>query len=130
MISIENLHLAIEGKEILKGIDLHLQLGDIYGLLGPNGAGKSTTIFALLGLRAHGSGRISVLGRDPGKDAAAIRGSVGVMPENAGFYEWMTAPDYLRWYGRLYGETQTHRDLGILLGKVGLGTDHRADGLQ
>ena len=50
MISIENLHLTIEGKEILKGIELHLQPGDIYGLLGPNGAGKSTTIFALLGL--------------------------------------------------------------------------------
>ena len=129
MISIENLHLAIEGKEILKGIDLHLQPGDIYGLLGPNGAGKSTTIFALLGLRAHGSGRISVLGRDPGEHAAAIRSSVGVMPENAGFYEWMTAPAYLRWYGRLYGETQTDRDLGILLEKVGLGPEgHRPIG--
>ena len=94
-----------------------------------NGAGKSTTIFALLGLRAHASGRISVLGRDPGENAAAIRGSVGVMPENAGFYEWMTAPAYLRWYGRLFGETQTHRDLGILLEKVGLGTEgHRSIG--
>ena len=123
MISIENLHLAIEGKEILKGIDLHLQPGDIYGLLGPNGAGKSTTIFALLGLRAHGSGRISVLGRDPGEYAAAIRSSVGVMPENAGFYGWMTASAYLRWYGRLYGKTQTQTDLGILLEKVGLGTE-------
>ena len=130
MISIENLNLNIGGEEILKGIDLHLQPGDIYGLLGPNGAGKSTTIFALLGLRTHASGRINVLGRDPGEDAAAIRGSVGVMPENAGFYEWMTAPAYLRWYGRLFGETQTDRDLGILLEKVGLGTDHRADDLQ
>ena len=129
MISIDNLHLTIEGKEILKGIDLHLQPGDIYGLLGPNGAGKSTTIFALLGLRAHGSGRISVLGRDPGEHAAAIRSSVGVMPENAGFYEWMTAPAYLRWYGRLYGETQTDRDLMILLEKVGLGSQgHRLIG--
>ena len=111
MISIENLHLTIEGKEILKGIDLHLQPGDIYGLLGPNGAGKSTTIFTLLGLRAHGSGRTSVLGRDSKEPAAAIRGSVGVMPENAGFYEWMTATAYLHGYGRLYGETQTDRDL-------------------
>ena len=128
MIRIENLHLTIGGKEILKGIDLHLQPGDIYGLLGPNGAGKSTTIFALLGLRAHGSGRISVLGRDPGQDAAAIRGSVGVMPENAGFYEWMTAPAYLRWYSRLYGKTQPDTDLGILLEKVGLGPFSRTGG--
>jgi ABC-2 type transport system ATP-binding protein len=129
MISIENLHLTIEGKEILKGIDLHLQPGDIYGLLGPNGAGKSTTIYASLGLHAHANGRISVLGRDPGEHAAAIRRSVGVMPENAGFYEWMTALAYLRWYGRLYGETQTQRDLGVLLEKVGLGTEvHRLIG--
>jgi ABC-2 type transport system ATP-binding protein len=48
------------------------------------------------------------------------------MPENAGFYEWMTAPAYLRWYGRLYGETQTQRDLDVLLEKVGLGAEvHR-----
>jgi ABC-2 type transport system ATP-binding protein len=125
MISIENLYLTIEGKEILKGIELHLEPGDIYGLLGPNGAGKSTTIFALLGLRARGSGRISVLGHDPCKHAPAIRGSVGVMPENAGFYDWMTAPAYLRWYGRLYGQSPTDGDLLILLKKVGLGTENR-----
>jgi ABC-2 type transport system ATP-binding protein len=125
MINIENLHLTIEGKEILKGIGLHLQPGDIYGLLGPNGAGKSATISALLGLRAHGSGSISVLGRDPGNHAVEIRGTVGVMPEHAGFYEWMAAPAYLRWYGRLYGQTQTEGDLKILLKKVGLDSEDR-----
>jgi len=123
MIKIENLHLNIEGKEILKGVGLNLQPGDIYGLLGPNGAGKSTTLFALLGLRARDSGLIRVLDRDPGKDAAAIRRNVGVMPESAGFYEWMTAPAYLRWYGRLYEQTPTQRDLRTLLGKVGLGAE-------
>ena len=129
MINIENLHLNIEGKEILKGIGLHLRPGDIYGLLGPNGAGKSTTIFALLGLRTRDSGLISVLGRDPVEYAAAIRRDVGVMPENAGFYEWMTAPAYLRWYGRLYEQTPTERDLRTLLGKVGLGAEgHRPIG--
>ena len=64
VIDIENLHLNIEGKEILKGIELHMQLGDIYGLLGPNGAGKSSTIFALLGLRPRSRGRIRVLDHD------------------------------------------------------------------
>jgi ABC-type multidrug transport system, ATPase component len=125
MIDIENLHLSIGGKEILKGIDLHLQPGDIYGLLGPNGAGKSTTIFALLGLRAYGSGRVSVLGHDPMKHAVEIRSSIGVMPEKAEFYDWMTAPAYLQWYGRLYGFLQTDRNLGMLLEKVGLGAEAR-----
>ncbi|WP_320043684.1 ATP-binding cassette domain-containing protein [uncultured Desulfobacter sp.] len=65
MISIENLRLTIEGKEILTGIDMHLSPGEIYGLLGPNGAGKSTTIFSLLGLRSRQSGR-QCAGERPG----------------------------------------------------------------
>jgi ABC-type multidrug transport system fused ATPase/permease subunit len=66
MIDIEDLHLTIEGKKILKGIDLHMRPGDTYGLLGPNGAGKSTTIFALLGLRAYENGRVLRAWLEPG----------------------------------------------------------------
>ena len=122
MISIENMQLRIEGKEILKGIELHLQPGDIYGLLGPNGAGKSTTIFALLGLRERSSGHIRVLDHDPAENALEIRRNVGVMPEQAGFYDWMTAHSYLQWYSRLYGQSQSDGDLRKLLEKVGLGS--------
>lgn len=125
MIDIDNLRLNIEGKEILKGIDLHLRPGDTYGLLGPNGAGKSTIIFALLGLRAYESGRVSVLGGDPAQDAVSIRRGVGVMPEKAGFYDWMTAPAYLKWHGRLYDFPSTDQDLGMMLEKVGLGAEAR-----
>ncbi len=125
MIDIENLRLSIEGKEILKGIDLHLRPGDTYGLLGPNGAGKSTTIFTLLGLRPYGSGHVSVLGGDPAQEAVSIRRSVGVMPEKAGFYDWMTAPYYLKWYGRLYDCPLSERDCGMMLEKVGLRAEAR-----
>lgn len=129
MIKIENLHLSIKGKEILKGINLHLEPGETYGLLGPNGAGKSTTIFTLLGLYAYGSGSISVLGGDPAHDAVSIRSSVGVMPEKAGFYEWMTASDYLSWHGQLYDAQPTVRDLNRMLERVGLGAEsHRLIG--
>jgi ABC-2 type transport system ATP-binding protein len=129
MINIENLRLTIGGKEILNGIDMHLRPGDTYGLLGPNGAGKSTTIFALLGLRAFESGRIGVLGGNPADDAVSIRRSVGVMPEKAGFYDWMTAPDYLKWYGRLYDFAPTEKDVAKMLEKVGLGAEaHRPIG--
>ncbi len=123
MINIENLRLTIGGKEILHDVDMHLRPGDIYGLLGPNGAGKSSTIFALLGLRTRESGRVSVLGGDPADDAVAVRRSVGVMPEKAGFYDWMTAPDYLKWYSHFYDSESTDRDLGTMLGKVGLGKE-------
>jgi ABC-2 type transport system ATP-binding protein len=129
MIDAENLHATIDGKEILRGLDLHLQPGDIYGLLGPNGAGKSTTLLVLLGLRAYASGRVAVLGGDPAKDAVSIRRFVGVMPEKAGFYDWMSASAYLQWFGRLYGVNPSSRHRRILLEKVGLGAEaHRLIG--
>ncbi len=120
MITIKGLHVSIEGRDILKGIDLHVRPGDIYGLLGPNGAGKSTTIFALLGLREYESGHISVLGYDPKNHGAILRRSIGVMPEHAGFYDWMTATAYLRWYGRFYQCPSTSSKVEELLEKVGL----------
>jgi ABC-2 type transport system ATP-binding protein len=122
MISIEKMYLNINGKEILKGIELHLQLGDIYGLIGPNGAGKSTTIFALLGLYGRSRGRIRVLDLDPKDHGLDIRRNIGVMPEQAGFYDWMAASEYLRWYGDLYGQRQSYRDLRELISMVGLGS--------
>ena len=125
MIDVENLHLAINGKEILRGIDLHLRPGDIYGLLGPNGAGKSTTLFVLLGLRVYSSGHVVVLGSNPAQDAISIRRAVGVMPEKAGFYDWMSPSGYLHWYGKLYGSIQNDRERRVLLEKVGLGTEAR-----
>ena len=121
MIWVENLLLNISGQEILQGIELHLQPGDIYGLLGPNGAGKSTTISALLGLRARSGGEINVLGHDPIDHDLDIRRLVGVMPERAGFYGWMTAPMYLEWYARLYERSPADKELQELLEKVGLG---------
>jgi ABC-2 type transport system ATP-binding protein len=124
MIRIENLFLSINGQEILQGIGLHLQPGDIYGLLGPNGAGKSTTIFALLGLRGRSGGRVRVLGNDPQDQALEIRRSVGVMPERAGFYDWMTALAYLRWHANLYGQPPRDSHLRQLLEKVGLDAVH------
>jgi ABC-2 type transport system ATP-binding protein len=120
MITMENIRLGIDGRDVLNGIDLHLGSGDIYGLLGPNGAGKSTTIYALLGLRPYSGGHVRILGGDPAEDPVPIRRQVGVMPEKAGFYEWMTAPDYLGWYAHLYGATPTAGELNELLDRVGL----------
>ncbi|WP_338669071.1 ABC transporter ATP-binding protein [Pseudodesulfovibrio methanolicus] len=121
MITMENIRLGIDGKDVLNGIDLHLESGDIYGLLGPNGAGKSTTIYALLGLRPYSGGHVRILGGDPAEDPIPIRRQVGVMPEKAGFYEWMTAPDYLGWYAHLYGFEPAAGELDALLDRVGLG---------
>jgi ABC-2 type transport system ATP-binding protein len=123
VIDIQDLQLTIDEKEILQGIDLHLKPGDIYGLLGPNGAGKSSTILAILGLRQRSGGQIKVLGFDPNGQADEIRRSIGVIPEKAGFYDWMTAMGYLRWFARLYAHSRADEDLRGLLRKVGLAAE-------
>ncbi len=120
MIQVDHLSAEIDGLPILKSVDLHLAPGEIYGLLGPNGAGKSTTISVLVGLRRASGGRVRVLGHDPGGHALEIRRGIGVMPERAGFYEWMTADDYLRWYAGLYGRALGDPERRTLFEKVGL----------
>lgn len=120
LVSIESLHLYRGGTPVLQGVNLSLDAGDIYGLLGPNGAGKSTTIAATLGLlRAH-SGVIRVLGLDPQADSRAIHAVTGVLPERFGFYDWMTAGEYLDFFARLYGRDPATEEVRRRLGTVGL----------
>jgi len=65
-LSIENLHVAIEGKEILRGVDLTIQQGEIHALMGPNGSGKSTLSYALMGHPSYEvtAGSITLDGQD------------------------------------------------------------------
>ena len=60
MIKIENLHASIDGKEILKGLNLEVKAGEIHAIMGPNGAGKSTTFKMLTGEIQATSGSIHI----------------------------------------------------------------------
>ncbi|MFC7530101.1 ABC transporter ATP-binding protein [Actinoplanes sp. GCM10030250] len=62
------------------GLDLFVERGQVHGFLGPNGAGKTTTLRVLLGLYRAGAGRVRVLGRDPGRDPAAVTRRVSYVP--------------------------------------------------
>ena len=121
LIDAQHLELRIDGNQILSDVDLHLEPGRIYGLLGPNGAGKSTTLAVLLSLYRRDGGRLRVLGNDPDIPNTATRRQIGVMPEAAGFYEWMNAAEYLQWYAGLYGAPIGGQRTGALLDRVGLG---------
>ncbi len=88
--------------EALKGITVQVEAGTI-GLLGPNGAGKSTLIKTLLGLLQFEEGSATVLGRNLPHEAAAIRRSVGYMPENDCYLPRMTAVQYVTYAGQLCG---------------------------
>jgi len=86
---------------VLRGIDLTVEPGHIYGFLGPNGAGKTTTIKCILGLLRPECGSIRLLGRD----AASLesRRHLGFLPENPYFYEYLTIRELLHFTARLFG---------------------------
>ena len=119
LIEIDSLALRIGDTPILHDVRLHLEPGQIYGLLGPNGA-KSTTIAAMLGLLPAQGGMIRVLGHDPRSEASAVRAKTGVLPEQGGFYDSMTAEQYLAFFAGLHGDVLSAAEAGDRLEVVGL----------
>ncbi len=86
----------------LDRLSLRVETGAIYGFLGPNGAGKTTTLRALLGLVRPDSGTVRVLGLDPSRDATGVRRQVGVLLEQDGVYERMSALANLDYFARIH----------------------------
>jgi ABC-2 type transport system ATP-binding protein len=122
LLEASQLKVTLGDRRILDGVDLSLAEGEIYGLLGPNGAGKTTTISAILGLVPIEAGSVRIGGEDPLRDRRVLR-RVGVLPEQNGFYDWMTAADYLRFFARLYERPSDYAALQALLARVGLATN-------
>jgi len=84
-------------------VNLRVDAGQFFGFLGPNGAGKSTTIKMLTGLLAPTSGSIRILGEDLAANSADIKRQIGVVPEGMALFGRLTADEYLRFVGRMYG---------------------------
>jgi ABC-2 type transport system ATP-binding protein len=77
--------------------------GQFFGFLGPNGAGKSTTIKMLTGLLEPSAGSIEILGKPFSASALELKRQIGVVPEGMALFGRLTAPEYLRFVGRMYG---------------------------
>jgi ABC-2 type transport system ATP-binding protein len=84
-------------------VNLTVEAGQFFGFLGPNGAGKSTTIKMLTGLLAPTSGQIRILGADLTENSAELKRQIGVVPEGMALFGRLTASEYLRFVGRMYG---------------------------
>jgi ABC-2 type transport system ATP-binding protein len=125
LVEIHGLKLTLGNHTVLRDVNLTLRKGQIYGLLGPNGAGKSTTISVMTGLRAPDGGSVRVLGLDPAADAPRLHSRIGVLAEQAGFYGWMNAGDYLRWFAGLYRRKLGKAEIVRLLERVGLEGQNR-----
>jgi len=87
----------------VQDVNLSVASGQFFGFLGPNGAGKSTTIKMLTGLLAPTSGTIRILGRDLTANSAELKRQIGVVPEGMALFGRLTAPEYLRFVGQMYG---------------------------
>jgi ABC-2 type transport system ATP-binding protein len=90
----------------VQNVNLRVATGQFFGFLGPNGAGKSTTIKMLTGLLAPTSGTIKILGEDLTRNSADIKRQIGVVPEGMALFNRLTANEYLRFVGRMYGLDQ------------------------
>jgi ABC-2 type transport system ATP-binding protein len=90
-------------RPALDDITLGIPKGVIFGMLGPNGAGKTTLLSIICGLLRPSAGQVRVEGRDVSTQASAIRGVLGVVPQEPAIYPTMTARENLEYFGRMQG---------------------------
>lgn len=102
-IFIKDLRMNFEGKEVLKGINLEIDKGNIIGYIGPNGAGKSTTVKIILGLVEGYTGIVKIFGQDISQRDNSYKKRIGYVPEIIETYESLSAREYLTFIGQLYG---------------------------
>lgn len=89
--------------EALRGVDLTVPRGSLFGLVGANGAGKTTLIKAIVGALRPSGGSVRTLGLDPLRDRAAVRQQIGYMPQSPALYDDLSARDNVRFFGSAHG---------------------------
>ena len=115
MIETENLTKKFDALTAVDGLTLRVDEGEVFGFLGPNGAGKTTTVRMLCCLISKTSGKARIAGYEVGngEDSLKIRKIIGLVPDNVGLYEGLTAYDNLDFYGKLYDCTEVQRKESI-----------------
>jgi len=115
---------AIEAERLTKkfgdltavdGVTFRVEEGEVFGFLGPNGAGKTTTVRMLCCLISKTSGEARIRGHEVGneEDSLKIRKLIGLVPDNVGLYDSLSAYDNLDFYGKLYDCTEQQRKENI-----------------
>jgi ABC-2 type transport system ATP-binding protein len=124
-IRVRNLRMRYGNQDVLKGVELIVERGEILALLGPNGAGKTTTIEVLEGFRRRSAGAVSVLGIDPAAGGEAWRARVGIVLQSWRDHGKWRVRQFLANQGSLYTPFSTAQvprpwDVDHLLASVGL----------
>ena len=108
------------GKEALKGVDLAIPRGSLFGLLGPNGAGKSTLINILAQLVIKSAGEVKVWGFDLDRSPRDVASAIGVVPQELNIDPFFTPRELLELQAGLYGVPKAERRTAEILEAVGL----------
>ncbi len=125
-ICIEGLRKTYKGskgqppKQALKGVDLTVPRGSVFGLLGPNGAGKSTLINILAGLVLKTEGKVTIWGFDQDTNPRQSRASIGVMPQELNLDPFFSPRGALEVQAGLYGVPKSERNSDEILRLIGL----------
>jgi linearmycin/streptolysin S transport system ATP-binding protein len=122
IVEVSNLVKSYNGLTAVNGVNFAIRQGEIFGLLGPNGAGKTTTISMLTCLLVPTSGTVKIAGHDVVSEAKAVKGVIGLVPQDLAVYPQLSARDNLLFFGRIYGlkGKQLRQRVDDLLEMVGL----------
>ena len=130
VIKLENVHKYYGKLHALRGLNLSVEQGEVFGFLGPNGAGKTTTIRCMLDFIRPNSGNIQVLGFDPQKSPQAVKALVGYLPGDLTLEGDFTARKYLRYLRKMRGNHRNWDDLLELADRLDLALDQKIETLS
>lgn len=118
MISVQHVHVSIDGQPILHDVTFDVKRGTVAGYVGPNGAGKTTTLRLLTGALEPTSGQVWVGDVNIADDALEAKRRFGYVPEHGHLYESFTPTEYLAFIGRMHGLEESliaHRTEALLM---------------
>jgi len=118
VIEVRGLRKTYGDVEAVRGIDLHVDRGEVFALLGPNGAGKTTTVEILEGYRSRTHGEVTVLGLDPASRDRVIREQIGIVLQSTGVDPFLTVRETIDMYAGYYPQ---RRPTAEVIDVVGLG---------
>jgi ABC-2 type transport system ATP-binding protein len=102
--------------EAVRGVDISVRRGEVFGLLGPNGAGKTTTVEILEGYRARSGGEVSVLGHDPGTRSRELRMRIGIVLQSGSIYGHITVREAVSHWAGFYPRPRDVEEVVALAG--------------